>query len=172
MKILRAADRVAVPWKNGGGVTREVAVWPQGAGFDDFDWRVSIAEVRSAGAFSVFPNIERVLAILEGRMVLAFKGAHATLDPHSAPFAFAGDAECFGTPVDGPVTDLNVMTRRGRCTAQVEAVANGTVAAGGTTLVVAMAAARLGGEGLERFDAAVIAEACLLDGAAFAIRIG
>lgn len=171
MKILRAAERAAVPWKNGGGVTREVAAWPPGAGFEEFDWRVSIAEVRAAGPFSVFAGIDRTLAILEGRMVLNFSDREVTLDPHSAPFAFAGDAACFGTPVGGPVTDLNVMTRRGRCAAHVEAVANGAIAAGGKTLVVATAAARIGGEDLERFDAAIIDEACTLDGAAFAIRI-
>ena len=31
MRLLRAADRTAVPWKNGGGVTRDVIVWPAGA---------------------------------------------------------------------------------------------------------------------------------------------
>ncbi|CAM5655899.1 hypothetical protein SSPIM334S_00286 [Streptomyces spiroverticillatus] len=43
MKLLRAADRTAVPWKNGGGITREIAAWPQGAA--DFDWRVSTRRV-------------------------------------------------------------------------------------------------------------------------------
>ena len=32
----------------------------------------------------------------------------------SAPFAFPADAPCTGRLVGGPVTDLNVMTRRGR----------------------------------------------------------
>jgi hypothetical protein len=31
------------PWKNGGGSTREIACWPQGAGMDSFGWRVSVA---------------------------------------------------------------------------------------------------------------------------------
>ncbi|WP_210147850.1 HutD family protein [Aromatoleum petrolei] len=30
-------------WKNGGGVTLEVALQPAGAGLTDFDWRVSSA---------------------------------------------------------------------------------------------------------------------------------
>ncbi|MFP3548944.1 HutD family protein, partial [Rhizobium sp. SIMBA_035] len=30
--LIRGADLVAAPWKNGGGVTREVAAFPEGAG--------------------------------------------------------------------------------------------------------------------------------------------
>ena len=53
-ELLSAARRAAVPWKNGGGVTREVAAHPAGASLEDFDWRVSTAEVRAAGPFSGF----------------------------------------------------------------------------------------------------------------------
>jgi len=50
-RILRAAERPALPWKNGGGVTREVAATPPGVIWVHFDWRVSIAEIHSAGPF-------------------------------------------------------------------------------------------------------------------------
>jgi len=122
IRILRAADRIAVPWKNGGGITREVAIWPEGSGFDNFDWRISIAEVREPGPFSVFENIDRVLTILEGCMALAFADRAVELDIRSAPFAFPGDVSCSGTPIKGAVTDLNVMTRRGRCAAMVSRI--------------------------------------------------
>ena len=55
-----------MPWKNGGGTTIEIAVSPHGAGLDDFDWRVSMAHVASHGPFSLFPNIDRTLAVLSG----------------------------------------------------------------------------------------------------------
>lgn len=122
IRILRAAGRVAVPWKNGGGVTREVAVWPPGSDLNTFDWRISIAEVRDEGPFSVFENIDRTLTILEGRMALAFTDRTVELDAHSAPLSFPGDVPCFGTPLGGPVTDLNVMARRDRCVAQVNRI--------------------------------------------------
>ncbi|MBN3819399.1 HutD family protein, partial [Paraburkholderia sp. Se-20369] len=32
--MMRAADLVASPWKNGGGVTREIAAFPPGAALD------------------------------------------------------------------------------------------------------------------------------------------
>ncbi|HEX4293707.1 MAG TPA: HutD family protein [Rhizomicrobium sp.] len=159
MNILRAADRVALRWKNGGGVTREVAVWPPGAGLDTLDWRVSIAEVSGAGPFSHFAGIDRTLAILEGRMALAFAGRAVVLDAQSPPFAFAGDVPCSGTPIGGAVTDLNVMTRRGRCTARVERARSGGTTHGRTLIVAPAATAiRIGTQtqSLDRYDAAMI----------------
>lgn len=40
--LIRGAELVAVPWKNGGGLTREVAAFPADAGLDTFVWRVSV----------------------------------------------------------------------------------------------------------------------------------
>jgi len=138
ISVLRATDRMAVPWKNGGGITREVAVWPPGSSFENFDWRVSIAEVRDAGPFSRFENIDRTLMILKGRIALAFDERTVELDEASSPYSFAGDAVCSGTPIAGPVTDLNVMTRRGRAVAHVTLVANQThQAASKMTLLLA-----------------------------------
>jgi len=166
MKILRAADRVAVPWKNGGGVTREVMAWPQGAGFDDFDWRVSIAEVREAGPFSHFDRVERVLAVLDGRMRLEFDGRTVEIDRRSAPLAFLGDETCHGTPLDGPVTDLNLMTRGG--IGRMQRLSRGIVRDG---LVVALATTRIGNETLHRFDAAWVEEPVALGGDVYHLRV-
>ncbi len=119
-EVLRAAQRVAVPWKNGGGLTREVAVHPPGSGLDDFDWRISIAEIAAAGPFSVFPGIDRRLAVLRGRLALTIDGrAPLTLVPESRAVEFPGEAAACAAPESGPVTDLNVMTRRQRCTAEL-----------------------------------------------------
>ncbi|HEY3949962.1 HutD family protein, partial [Phenylobacterium sp.] len=52
LTLLRAADRAPQPWKNGGGLTWPVAVSPEGAGLDGFDWRLSLALVESGGPFS------------------------------------------------------------------------------------------------------------------------
>jgi uncharacterized protein len=114
-EILRAASRPALPWKNGGGLTRAVAALPAGSDLGDFDWRVSLAEVRAAGPFSRFPGVDRRMAVLEGRLALTV-GAQppAMLDQDSPPVFFAGDVPAAGEPLNGPVMDLNVMTRRGR----------------------------------------------------------
>ena len=120
--LLPAAERIATPWKNGGGVTSEVAVFPASATMDDFLWRVSIAEVAEAGAFSRFPMIDRVLAVLEGCLSLTVAGENAAvqLSPTTGAHAFPGDVDAHGAPLGGPVRDLNVMVRRGAWQATTE----------------------------------------------------
>lgn len=104
-----------MPWKNGGGVTTEILAWPPEAGFDDFDWRISMAQVAAGGPFSVFPGIDRTLTVLSGSMRLAVGGAAPVeLSPFAEPHGFSGDAQTEATLVDGPVLDFNVMTRRAR----------------------------------------------------------
>ena len=169
MRLLRASERTAQPWKNGGGVTREVAAWPLGVGFDAFDWRVSIAEVAAAGPFSRFEGIDRTMAILDGRLALLFADRTVTLDGTSAPFAFAGEAACEGQPLGGAVRDLNVMVRRGRCTAEVRRFTEDEVAG----LIVATAPTIVGTDGgpvtLARLDALETTAPLRLRGAGFVV---
>src|SRR5258708_2763617 len=58
IRQLTPADARRVPWKNGRGVTDELALWPPGASFErgDFDWRIACAGVDAAGPFSAFPG--------------------------------------------------------------------------------------------------------------------
>ena len=124
MKLLRASDHKRMPWKNGGGETVEIAVSPEGVGLADFDWRVSMATVATDGPFSVFPGIDRTLSILDGEgMTLFIQGrAPERLTQASEPLPFAADAPTSATLIDGTITDLNVMTRRGRFTHSVRRV--------------------------------------------------
>lgn len=121
MQILGAENHRRMPWKNGGGETIEIAVFPPTAGLDDFDWRVSMARVETDGPFSAFTGIDRTLTILDGAgLVLFIEGRDPiTLTDTSEPLAFPADLPTRAELVDGPVTDLNVMTRRGRLTHQV-----------------------------------------------------
>lgn len=120
-RIIRAADCRRMPWKNGGGETTEIAVSPAGAGLDDFDWRVSMARVETSGPFSSFAGIDRTLAILEGQgMVLEIDGREpVTLTVGAAPLSFPADVPTFAELTAGPITDLNVMSRRGHLTHSV-----------------------------------------------------
>lgn len=122
MRIIRAADCRAMPWKNGGGTTTEIAVAPDGASLNDFDWRISMAHVGQDGPFSSFPGIDRTLSVLTGAgITLAFDdGERVRLDRASAPCPFAADRAVEGLLVDGPIDDLNVMSRRGRWRHRVE----------------------------------------------------
>jgi uncharacterized protein len=125
MRIIRSADCRTMPWKNGGGETTEIAKAPEGASLDAFDWRVSMARVASDGPFSVFPGIDRNLTVLEGAgIVLEPHGdATTTLTPQSPPHSFLGDLPLNARLVDGPILDLNVMTRRGRARSRVSKTA-------------------------------------------------
>lgn len=122
MHILRASDHKQMPWKNGGGVTTEIAVAPAGADAGEFHWRVSMATVASDGPFSLFENIDRILTVLEGAgMDLDVAGMETTrLTAASAPFAFPGDVATSAKLVSGTIVDLNVMTRRDLWRATVE----------------------------------------------------
>ena len=112
----------ASPWKNGGGVTREIACHPPSANMQDFDWRISIAHIARDGDFSVFAGVDRVITLLEGggvHLSSADGSVLHALDTPLQPFAFSGDAAVHGRLLNGDCHDLNVMTRRGVCQAEV-----------------------------------------------------
>lgn len=114
MRILRAADYRRMPWKNGGGETREVLVSPAGAALNEIDWRISLATVATDGPFSTFDGIERTLSVIRGagiHLTVADALPKLLLDS-SEPFTFAGESKTTATLVDGGIVDLNVMTRR------------------------------------------------------------
>ncbi|MEV7403899.1 HutD family protein [Streptomyces sp. NPDC091267] len=161
-RILRAAGRAQVAWKNGGGVTREIAASP-GAATGAFDWRVSLADVTEDGPFSVFPGVDRTLTVVEGEgMDLMVGGEHHIVDEPYWPHDFPGDLETDGRLLAGPVVNLNVMYRRDRVRAQV-AVVRGTLRLaapeGGAVLAVALedgAVIEGTDTGLGRYDAVLL----------------
>lgn len=116
MRIIRASDCKTTPWKNGGGSTTEIAVAPAKASLEDFDWRISMAVVASDGPFSSFPGIDRTLAVVKGDGLILTIGdaAPVTLASGTAPVSFPGDTPTSARLTACAITDLNVMTRRGR----------------------------------------------------------
>lgn len=122
-RILRADERIPTPWRNGLGMTREIALFPPGADSDDFLWRASVADVVGPAPFSRFPGVDRVIVLLDGngfRMTLDDTDVHALTTPF-APFAFAGEASVTVQLAGGPTRDFNLMLRRGRACGRVEA---------------------------------------------------
>ncbi|THA56603.1 HutD family protein [Streptomyces sp. A1136] len=123
VRVLRAAGRPAAPWKNGGGVTREIAAWPEGAGMEDFLWRVSLADVTADGPFSVFPGVDRVLTLAEGAgMVLTVGGVRRLVDERFVPQHFPGGRPTECRLLGGPVVNFNVMYRGQAVEAEVAVV--------------------------------------------------
>ncbi|MDO9075161.1 MAG: HutD family protein [Rubrivivax sp.] len=112
MHTVALADMTPVPWKNGGGLTRDLLCWP-GAG--EWQLRVSVAEVNRGGPFSAYPGVTRAFAVLQGAgVVLHFADGPLTLTPDSPPLHFDGAPAPDCTLVDGPTLDLNLMSRTGR----------------------------------------------------------
>jgi len=105
----------AMPWKNGGGATLELAISPAGASLEHFAWRISSAQVAMDGAFSSFPGIDRSLAVLTGKGLRLQRenGRFETLHRGGAVAVFGGEEAISASLQDGPITDLNLMTRRG-----------------------------------------------------------
>jgi environmental stress-induced protein Ves len=125
-----------MPWRNGAGVTREIAIGhapaPDAGGgaavggaataavTPSFSWRVSMADLAGDGPFSHFPGVDRVLVLLRGEGVRVRLGSAAepvALAP-LAPLAFPGEWDVFLTMTPGQPRgrDLNLMWDR--CTWQ------------------------------------------------------
>ena len=139
------------PWKNGAGLTREIAVAPQAAGHADFDWRISLAEVERDAPFSAFPGIDRCITLLRGagmRLASADGTLEHRLDKPLTPFRFPGELALNATVIDGSCSDFNVMTRRGAWHAEV------SLACGAREIAAADVALLLGVAGRWQVDAA------------------
>ena len=107
---VRTADVAPQPWRNGGGVARALLVRPRG---DDWQVRVSVADVGANGPFSRFPGVQRWFAVLEGAgVVLTIGSEEHRLDADSEALAFPGDVAVRCRLIDGPTRDLNLMLSR------------------------------------------------------------
>ncbi len=101
-----------IPWRNGGGVTRELVAWPDA---EQWLWRISVAQVASNGAFSYFEGVQRWLKMLSGAVRLNIDDDAIELTERSAPFVFDGATPVHCTVLGGPVQDLNLMLRVANC---------------------------------------------------------
>ncbi|MCC2956832.1 HutD family protein [Massilia sp. IC2-477] len=114
--LIPFASLSPVPWKNGGGSTTEIAIGPPDAGFEDFEWRVSLATIEKDGAFSLFPGVDRTLALVEGHgMTLDIDGDPVLITGGDPVVAFDGSSAVTAKLSRGGSTDFNVMTRSDIC---------------------------------------------------------
>jgi environmental stress-induced protein Ves len=101
------------PWKNGGGVTSELAIDPPGATAENFRWRISLARIEKDGPFSAFPGITRWITLIEGGgFTLDFSdGSRLDVPEPFVPHRFDGGLAAHCRLKGGPSRDLNVMAR-------------------------------------------------------------
>lgn len=117
MNIIQAEQVEPQTWRNGGGSTRELLAWPNA---DDWQLRISRADIERDGPFSAFPGVQRWFVVLGGKGVVLYMptpGGHARehqlLNGH-APLRFDGELAPGCSLVDGPTQDLNLMVRSGQ----------------------------------------------------------
>lgn len=169
-RIMRAADCPEVPWKNGGGTTREIAVFPPGAGMEDFLWRLSMAKVEVTAPFSSFPGIDRTLAVISGTLQLAGPAVDVVLDAGSPPFPFNGGSAVAGGPLDGPVLDFNAMARRQRFSCVMRRLEAGDTAdCAGTAFLLALEPQQIPGDALGTLDCALFDAPFVVSGRALLV---
>jgi environmental stress-induced protein Ves len=102
-----------VPWRNGGGFTREVLVGRRSSECaDQFGWRISIATIELPGPFSSFPGLDRTLCVLSGEIAVHIEDDPTiSLDPSSAPLRFRGEAKVEAAPASDAIV-LNLIVDR------------------------------------------------------------
>ena len=161
---LSAADFVTMPWANGKGTTVELLrVEREGR----LILRLSRAMVVADGAFSILPNIARILTVLSGPgFDLLGEGLHLPARPLH-PVAFAGDVALRTVGVAQPSEDFNVMTAADLPPAMVAVHPAGTSAQGA---LLALAAGRIGALDVARYDLVLTDQPLLADMPVIAVQ--
>lgn len=108
-QITRFTDLKWTDWKNGGGQSAQIGIFPDNSIFtaNDFQWRVSIAKISTAGPFSVFPGYWRGLTLLQGEgLNLEFlnSGDKKHIRPRDS-LSFSGDLKLHATPLSNKEID-------------------------------------------------------------------
>ncbi|WP_288422147.1 HutD family protein [uncultured Acinetobacter sp.] len=107
IELIRADQYTKMLWKNGAGFTLEIA---RSQGDADFEWRISMADVTTSGPFSLFPNKQRIISVLDGQgIVLHVDNLPAKMLNQGDIFAFHGESQVQSELVDGAIRDLNLI---------------------------------------------------------------
>jgi environmental stress-induced protein Ves len=109
MQIIPQSSFSATPWKNGGGITREVLRVPAGGG--PFRWRISVAQVDASGPFSDFAGYRRFMVLLSGGGVRLHCDTQEPMELRAVGdlAEFDGASATHGELIAGPCTDLNFI---------------------------------------------------------------
>ena len=96
------------PWKNGGGVTIDIA-------FDGDVWRFSRTPITVAGPFSDYTGFDRMQVLVAGSgLVLQTPAGEIDVRQPFRPVRFAGETPIVSRLESGPVEVVNLMGDRSR----------------------------------------------------------
>jgi environmental stress-induced protein Ves len=108
MSVIERSTWRAQPWKNGAGTTHEIWRTPD---TEDYDLRVSLAEVTTSGPFSQFPGYRRY-TFLVGPAPITLHGATAIeLVAAGDHVELPGETALRAELRAGATTLLNVLSR-------------------------------------------------------------
>lgn len=129
MKLVRHVDLREGKWRNGMGVSWDIASEPAEAGAGDFGWRFAIARIDSDVPFSHYPETDRVFTLIEGNgLDLDFAGREPLAVHHPfVPHPYPCDVETYCRLRDGPCRALNLFMKRGAWTATVDILSSNAV---------------------------------------------
>lgn len=110
VQLLPPSSYQTQPWKNGGGVTHEILRWPAQ---DPYDVRISLAEDRVAGPFSLFPGYRRWSYLAAAAPILLFvDGAPRLLREPGDHLEIDGEVPISCELPAGPTRLLNFLIRK------------------------------------------------------------
>ncbi|GAA5096473.1 HutD/Ves family protein [Wohlfahrtiimonas larvae] len=111
MEKITFKNLAEMPWKNGQGTTRQIAIHPKDADISNFQWRISAATVNAIGPFSNFDHVTRSLALLTGESItLDIEGKVVPLHRNGQPVSFSGSVPTAMIECPTPALDFGVMT--------------------------------------------------------------
>ena len=120
MKLIPSHNYITSPWKNGMGITTQMAIFPQDASLKElnFNWRISSASIKSENEFSQFLGFKRILTVVKGNGLI--------LNQHTLKqfevFHFDGSEKINCNLLDGPVEDLGIIYNPNKVNAEMKII--------------------------------------------------
>lgn len=111
MRVLSSFDdRDPVPWANGAGETTELVSLAESEALtpDRLRWRLSIAKLERAAAFSPLPGLARTFLPIGAEVVLEIDG-HVHSVAENEPRSFRGEQNVSLVDLGAPCFALNLM---------------------------------------------------------------
>ena len=152
-KILCPDDLPAAPWKNGGGVTREIVKAEDSVGLI---WRISLANVDVDGPFSTFDGLTRILTVISGVGIDLISPRGVIAAGWGDPVRFSGNLPIKGRLIQGPIRDLNLIFDATRVSANAQVLTGpAVIIAGPGQMCCLVLAGRVQVDGLGLPDGAI-----------------
>jgi environmental stress-induced protein Ves len=119
IELLEISHYKKMRWKNGEGYTLEIAR-SIGENLDEFEWRISMADVKSAGEFSKFNGMQRFLTVLEGRGISLNIDSELKYLHTLQSVSFSGESEVYCELLAGQIRDFNLIYDPKKISAQYQ----------------------------------------------------